>query len=80
MNFAPNFAHRGGPPVPLQLFLIPVATPAEAFDAAALRNIAAGLLHGVYRRRSGDPLFEKTLPPSCQPVLRPASDALIDLI
>jgi hypothetical protein len=74
--FAPNFARRDGPPVPLQLFLIPVATPSEAFNSAELRNVAAGLLRGVYRRRAGDPLFEKTLPPTCQPVLGPTEDAL----
>jgi GNAT superfamily N-acetyltransferase len=71
---APNFSRRREPPVPLQLFLVPVETPAEQLDADALRGVAAGLMREVYGRDEGDPLFEQTLPPSCRPVLRPASD------
>ncbi len=72
---APDFQHRGGSPVPLQLFVIPVETPAEAFDAAALRKVAAGLYQRVYRRRPGDPLFDQTLA-TTHPQLRPAEEAL----
>jgi hypothetical protein len=72
---APNFARRGGPPVPLQLFLQPVDRPAEAFRSHELREVAAGLLRGVYRREPGDQLFDATLPPACRPVLRPAAEA-----
>jgi GNAT superfamily N-acetyltransferase len=72
---APNFARRQGPPVPLQLFLIPVDQPAEAFDAAALRAVAAALHESVYGRSTGDPLFERTLPTGSRPVLRPAAEA-----
>jgi GNAT superfamily N-acetyltransferase len=72
---APNFARRGGPPVPLQLFLIPVDRPAENFDAPALRQVAAGLLREVYRREEGDALFDRTLPPDCRPELRPVAEA-----
>jgi GNAT superfamily N-acetyltransferase len=72
---APNYAQRGGPPVPLQLYLIPVDVLAEAFGPAALREVAAGLLRGVYGIEEGDPLFEGTLPADCQPVLRPPADA-----
>jgi ribosomal protein S18 acetylase RimI-like enzyme len=76
LNFlAPNFARRQGPPVPLQLFLIPVARPAEALDSAALRRVAAGLLQGVYGRSAGDSLVQQTLPPDCRPSLRPALEA-----
>jgi GNAT superfamily N-acetyltransferase len=70
---APNFARRGAAPVPLQLFLVPVDTPAERWDADALRGVAAGLLQRVYGRREGDPLFERTLPSDCRPVLRPVA-------
>jgi hypothetical protein len=73
--YSPDFNHRGGSPVPLQLFLMPVDTPAEAFDAAALRQVAAGLLGEVYGRDRGDVLFDRTLPPGCTPQLRPAADA-----
>jgi GNAT superfamily N-acetyltransferase len=74
--FTPSFAGRGRPPVALQLFLIPVDGPVGAFDADSLRKVAAGLLQGVYRRQPGDPLFQKTLPPSCRPALRPIAEAL----
>jgi hypothetical protein len=69
----PNFQRRGGSPVPLQLFLLPVDRPAEAFNAAALRGVTAELLSRVYGREPGDPLFEKTLPPGLEPVLRPVA-------
>jgi GNAT superfamily N-acetyltransferase len=73
--YSPDFHRRGGPPVPLQLFLVPVAMPAEAFDADALRRAAAGLLQEVYGRDQGDPLFDRTLPPGGRPCLRPALEA-----
>jgi GNAT superfamily N-acetyltransferase len=72
---APDFEHRARAPVPLQLFLIPVETPAEAFDAAALRKVAVDLYRRVYRRDAGDPLFDRTLSDS-RPALRPAAEAL----
>src|SRR5438874_509272 len=54
-----------------RLFLVPRDTPPEAFDAAALRAVAAGLLEHVYGRGPGDRLHRLTLPPGCEPVLRP---------
>jgi GNAT superfamily N-acetyltransferase len=72
----PNFGRRGGPPVPLQLFLLPVDRPAEAFDAAALRAAAAGLLRRVYGQGPGDLLYDETLAPGSEPVLRPALEAV----
>jgi ribosomal protein S18 acetylase RimI-like enzyme len=73
--WAPNFARRQGPAVPLQLFLVPVDTPRAAFGAAALREVAAGLLREVYGRAEDDPLFAQTLPPDCRPEMRPVADA-----
>jgi len=72
---APDFQRRGGPPVPLQLFLIPVETPCEEFDAAALRQVATGLYRRVYGRRPGDPLFDETLAAG-HLQLRPVQEAL----
>jgi GNAT superfamily N-acetyltransferase len=73
--WTPNFERRHGPAVPLQLFLVPVETPRTAFDAAALREVAGGLLRDVYGRGEGGPLFERTLPPDCRPELRPVAEA-----
>jgi ribosomal protein S18 acetylase RimI-like enzyme len=70
---APNFARRSEAPVPLQLFLVPVDTPAAGWDADALRGVAAGLLRLVYGRREGDRLFEQTLPPAGRPALAAVS-------
>jgi ribosomal protein S18 acetylase RimI-like enzyme len=72
---APDFQRRSGPPVPLQLFLIPVETPREEFDAAALRQVAAGLYRRVYGRHPGDPLFDETLAAG-HLQLRPVEEAL----
>ncbi|HEY8503740.1 MAG TPA: GNAT family N-acetyltransferase [Gemmataceae bacterium] len=72
---SPNFHDPAGPPIPLQLFLKPWDRPAEAFDAASLRAIAAGLHRNVYRNGPGDPLFDRTFPPGCAPRLRPAREA-----
>ncbi len=71
----PNCASDGGPPVPLQLFLKPIDTPASAFDAERLRQVAAGLLERVYKSGPGEPLYDGTFPPGCQPRLRPAREA-----
>jgi hypothetical protein len=76
VNFlAPDFARRGGPPVVLQLFLIPVDEREASFDVEALRDVVAGLHQNVYGRGKGDPLFDRTLPPGCRPRLRPAAEA-----
>lgn len=71
----PNCAVEDGPPVPLQLFVKPVDLPAAAFDADRLKRVAAGLLERVYKARPGDPLHAATLPPGCEPRLRPAAEA-----
>jgi GNAT superfamily N-acetyltransferase len=72
---APDMDRRNGPPVPLQLFLLPVAVAAEALDAGALRGIAAGLLREVYGRAEDSPLVRQTLPPECRPELRLIQDS-----
>ena len=71
----PNCSIDDGPPVPLQLFIKPMDVPATGFDATRLRRVAAGLLERVYKIRSDDPLYGATLPPGCEPRLRPATDA-----
>lgn len=71
----PNCADDDGPPVPLQLFVKPMDLPASAFDAERLRQVAAGLLEGVYRTGPGDPLYDATLAPGREPRLRPPTEA-----
>jgi hypothetical protein len=51
---SPNFADPDGPPVPLQLFLVPVDRPASAFTANALREVALGLRDYVYGTSAND--------------------------
>jgi len=75
---SPNFAaddDEAASPVPLQLFVKPVGEPAGAFDADRLKQVVAGLHHEVYRNGPGDALYDLTLPPDCQPRLRPAKVA-----
>lgn len=72
---SPNFAADGeeeSPPVPLQLFVKPMAVPAAAFDADRLKRLVGGLHERVYRNEPGDPLYAGTLPPGCEPRLVPA--------
>ncbi len=71
--WTPNFTRRSGPPVPLQLFLLPRSTPTGQFDAPALRDVAAGLLRRVYGRQPGDRLFDRSLPPGVWPALEPVA-------
>jgi hypothetical protein len=59
----------------LQLFVKPMAEPAARFDAERLKEIVAGLHREVYHGMPGDPLYDRTLPRSCRPRLRPASCA-----
>jgi hypothetical protein len=71
---APNFAadDETVDPVPLQLFIKPMNEPAAAFDADRLKQVVAGLHSQVYHGEPGEMLFDRTLPPDCQPRLRPA--------
>jgi ribosomal protein S18 acetylase RimI-like enzyme len=72
---AVNYQRRKAPPVPQLLFLLPLDRPATSFDAAALRQVAVGLLRAVYRRGPGDPHYDRTLPRGCRPTLRPVAEA-----
>jgi len=69
---SPNFRDEDGPPVPLQLFVKPMDTPAAAFDDDRLRQVVGGLHERVYHDEPGDPLYEGTLTPGCHPRLVPA--------
>jgi hypothetical protein len=71
---SPNFAAEDEAidPVPLQLFLKPMTEPVSAFDSDRLKQIVTGLHREVYRYEPGDTLYDLTLPPGCQPRLRPA--------
>lgn len=72
---SPNFDDHDGPPVPLQLFLKPLDVPASEFTPERLRAVVGGLHERVYRNAPGSPLYAGTLPPGCEPRLRPARDA-----
>lgn len=81
----PNFAaddeqDEQAPPVPLQLFLRPMDEPVSALNSDRLQQIIARLQQTVYRRGPGDELYEHTLPPGCQPHLRPALQAAPSLV
>lgn len=71
----PNYHDDAGPPVPLQLFLVPRDEPLEHFTSQRLRDVVDRLLRGVYRRGPGDPLYEGTLRAEVVPQLRPPLDA-----
>jgi GNAT superfamily N-acetyltransferase len=75
---APSFARAGEQAVPLQLFLVPVDTAPDKFDADRLRQVAAGLMRRVYGRDEGDPLFDETLRPSSPPTLAPVARVRAD--
>jgi hypothetical protein len=64
-----------GTPVALQLFLKPVDEPPESFDADRLRAVVRGLHRNVYRQDDDSDLIRESLPPGCEPRLRPAVEA-----
>ncbi|MCZ2341425.1 MAG: GNAT family N-acetyltransferase [Bacteroidales bacterium] len=72
----PNFGQPEAAPIPLQLFLRPIAEPASAFPTERLRAIVAGLLMGIYQVQPGHPLYDRTLAPQFRPRLRPARTAI----
>jgi hypothetical protein len=67
----PNFADPAGPPVPEQLFLVPVDVPAAAFDSNTLRKVVVRLHSRIYGMAERDPLARATLPSDCRPNLQP---------
>jgi hypothetical protein len=72
---APNMEDdegSGSPSVPMQLFLKPMSESASTFDAERLKQVIGGLHREVYKNEPGDTLFDLTLPPDCEPQLRPA--------
>ena len=76
---SPNFSFDeeadDAPPVPLQLFIKPLDVPESAFTPERLRDVVGGLHRQVYHNGPGSPLFDRTLPPTCEPRLRPAKAA-----
>jgi GNAT superfamily N-acetyltransferase len=65
----PNFAAPGTPPIPMQLFLLPVDKPAADFDADALWEVAVGLRESVYAPTEDKQ--DAAAMTSCGPVLLP---------
>jgi hypothetical protein len=59
--------------VRLELFLTPFDTPAERFDAAALRKVIARLHGRVYREGPGDELYDRAQDSAREPRLRPVA-------
>lgn len=74
-NFAFDEEDDDAPPVPLQLFIKPLDTPEAAFTPERLREVVGGLHREVYRNEPGSPMYDRTLPPTCEPRLRPAKSA-----
>jgi len=66
---SPNFADGDETPVPLQLFVKPEDEPAANFTPQRLRELIAGLHDRVYRNEPGEPLYDGTLTPGCEPRL-----------
>lgn len=71
---SPDFQNDGAP-VSLQLFLKPVEETLESFDSARLKAIVRGLHRSIYRQDEDSPLVQDSLPPGCEPELRPALEA-----
>lgn len=74
-NFAIDEEGDDAPPVPLQLFVKPLDATESAFTPERLREVVGGLHTRVYRNEPGTPMYDRTLPPGCEPRLRPAKSA-----
>lgn len=59
----PNYADPAAPPVPLKVFVKPVARPAADFGPVVLKRIAAGMLGRIYRMHPDEPLYAASLAP-----------------
>ncbi len=67
---SPNFEDdEEGEPVALQLFVKPEDEPVSSFTPQRLRELIAGLHDRVYRNEPGEPLYDETLYPGCEPRL-----------
>lgn len=73
---AVNYNDRKGPAIPLQLFLLPVDSPPERFDAPMLRGVVLGLAKQVYRLSPEHRFMKATLEDGWQPQTRPIAEAL----
>ena len=79
---SPNFAEGDETPVPLQLFVKPEDEPIVNFNPQRLRELIAGLHDRVYRNEPGEPLYDGTLTPGCEPrlvsaLLSAANDVMV---
>jgi ribosomal protein S18 acetylase RimI-like enzyme len=65
----PDYRDASANPVPLQLFLKPLDTPASWFDSERLRQVIAELQRRIYGQSPGEPLYDATLAADVRPVL-----------
>jgi hypothetical protein len=73
--YAPNYEDRSDDPVPMQLFVKPVGLSAADLAGERLRDVVDRLHRRLYGGKPGDPLYDRTLPPTARPRLRPARAA-----
>jgi GNAT superfamily N-acetyltransferase len=65
----PDYSDPLGLPVSLDLFVKPMDTPANSFDAIRLRELAAELYHRVYKLSPDDPLVLRTMTSATNPAI-----------
>ena len=69
--WAPNYEVEYEP-LPYQLFVKPIATPAKEFSPGRIRRIVHDHYRRVYKQRPGDELYTRSLAHRPRPRLRPA--------
>ena len=72
---SPNYHDDEAPPISLELFLKPMDSPADAFDAAKLREVVVGMHTQIYRHRLDDEIVLHSLPAGCLPQLKATPEA-----
>ena len=72
--WAPNY-ELAFEPLPYQLFVKPMAEPADEFSPGRIRRVAHDLYRRVYHQRPGDELYARSLAHRPRPRLRPARQA-----